>query len=352
VSDGTERPASRISVDVPWRTIFKLLAAAILVWLWLLLWQWILLFVVAVFVALGLDPLVTWLDSHRIKRAYAAPIVVLALLGMLVAFGYFAGGELVAQAQLLGGRVSAVRHELTDRLPAWVVEMLPTGGGGGSQLGSYAMRFGQSLVSGLISIGIAFVLTIYLLLDGRRTYEWLVAFAPHQHRERVRQTAVEGRAAVVAYVRGNALTSLIAAVCAYVFLIAFKVPAPLLLALLTGVFDFVPVIGVFLTAIPMILLALTVSPTAAVATAIFNAVYNAVETYYISPKVYGNQLRLSSLAVILGFALGGELGGVVGALISLPIVALYPTIENIWLRDRLAPEVLQDHRRIEQTEEH
>jgi multisubunit Na+/H+ antiporter MnhB subunit len=126
----------------------------------------------------------------------------------------------------------------------------------------------------------------------------------------------------------------------------------LLLALLTGVFDFVPVIGVFLTAIPMILLALTVSPTAAVATAIFNAVYNAVETYYISPKVYGNQLRLSSLAVILGFALGGELGGGVGALISLPIVALYPTIENIWLRDRLAPEVLQDHRRIEQTEEH
>ena len=140
---------------------------------------------------------------------------------------------------------------------------------------------------------------------------------------------------------------------AYIFLIALKVPAPLLLALLTGIFDFVPVIG----RVPDrdsdgAAGADGVDRLSAIATAIFNAAYNAVETYYISPKVYGNELKLSSLAVILGFAVGAELGGVVGALISLPIVALYPTIENIWLRDRLAPEVLEDHRRIEQTEEH
>ena len=347
----TDEPSTtRISLDIPWRTIFKIFAALVLVWLWLLLWQWILLFVVAAFLALGLDPLVAWLDRHGIRRGYAAPLTVLGLVVLLGGFTYLAGGELIAQAQLLGGRVSDVQSELNNRLPAWLVQMLPKGGG--SQVSDYATRFGRALLGGLMSIGIASILTVYLLLDGRRTYEWLIAFAPHAHRAKVRQTAVEGRQAVIAYVRGNAITSLIAAVCAYVFLIAFKVPAPLLLALLTGVFDFLPVIGVFLTAIPMVLLALSVSTTAAVATAIFNALYNAVETYYISPKVYGNALRLSSLAVILGFAVGAELGGVVGALISLPIVALYPTIESIWLRHRLAPEVIEDHRRIEQTEEH
>jgi predicted PurR-regulated permease PerM len=352
VAPGPSDPGGRTRLDIPWRTIFKTLAAIVIVWLWLRLWQWILLFVVAAFLAVGLDPLVSWLDRHRIRRAYAAPLVVLALAAMLFAFAYFAGGELIAQAELLGGRVADVQKELTQRLPPFLLNLLPKGESGGAQLGDYATSFGHTLVSGLMSIGIALILTVYLLLDGRRTYEWLVAFAPHQHRAKVRQTAVEGRKAVVAYVRGNAVTSLIAAVVAYVFLIALKVPAPLLLALLTGIFDFVPVIGVFLTAIPMILLALTVSTTAGIATAVFNAVYNAVETYYISPKIYGNELKLSSLAVILGFALGAELGGVVGALISLPIVALYPTIEDIWLRDRLAPEVLKDHRRIEKTEEH
>ena len=157
---------------------------------------------------------------------------------------------------------------------------------------------------------------------------------------------------MLAYVRGNAATSALAAVVAYIFLLIAGVPAPLLLALLTGLFDFVPVIGVFLTAIPMVLLALTVSTWVAIATAAFNALYNTVETYYITPKVYGNQLRLSSLAVILAFAIGGELGGVIGALVALPIAAMYPTIEKIWLADRLAPEVVADHRRIERSEEH
>ena len=84
----------------------------------------------------------------------------------------------------------------------------------------------------------------------------------------------------------------------------------------------------------------------------FNAVYNAIENYYIAPKVYGNQMRLSSLAVILAFAVGAELGGVVGALVALPIAAMYPAIESLWLADRLGPGVARDHRRIEQSEEH
>lgn len=340
-------------IDVAGKTIVKVLFAAALVWLWLRLWRWVLLFIVASFLAVGLDPVVSWLEARRLRRAYAAPLVVLVIAGALIAFAYFAGAELIEQTQLLTGRIGDVQKQLADRIPPFLVNMLPSSSAsGGSQISDYATRFGRALVGGLLSIGVALIFTIYLLLDGRRTYEWLVAFAPRELRPRVRQTAVEGRKAVLAYVRGNALTSLIAAICAYVFLLVLGVPAPLLLALLTGIFDFVPVIGVFLTAIPMVLLALTVSTWVAIATAIFNVLYNAVETYYISPKIYGNELKLSSLAVILGFAVGGELGGVVGALISLPIIALYPTIESIWLADRLAPEVIADHRRIEQTEEH
>ena len=340
-------------IDLAGKAIVKVLFAAAVVWLWLRLWRWVLLFIVAAFLAVGLDPVVSWLEARRLRRIYAAPLVVLVIAGALVAFAYLAGAELIEQTRLLTGRIGDVQKELADRIPPPLMEMLPSSSsGGGSQFSDYATGFGRALFSGLLSIGVALILTIYLLLDGRRTYEWLVAFAPRELRPRVRQTAVEGRKAVLAYVRGNALTSLIAAICAYVFLLVLKVPAPLLLALLTGIFDFLPVIGVFLTAIPMVLLALTVSTWVAIATAIFNVLYNAVETYYISPKIYGNQLKLSSLAVILGFAVGGELGGVVGALISLPIIALYPTIESIWLADRLAPEVVADHRRIEQTEEH
>jgi len=341
-----------VTIDVPWRSILRILTVVVLVWLWMRLWDWVLLLVISIFLAVGLDPVVTWLEAHRIRRTYAAPLVIVILAALLVAFGYFAGAELLAQARLLGGRISDVQRNATDMIPPFIRELLPDGSSGGSMMADYGVRLGQSIASGVLSLGIALILTIYFLLDGRRTYEWLVAFAPRDKRDRVRRTAIEGRDAVKAYVRGNAATSALAAVCAYLFCVIAGVPAPLLLGLLTGVFDFVPVIGVFLTLFPMILLALTVSMWTAIATAAFNAAYNAVETYYITPKVYGSQLRLSSLTVILAFAIGAELGGVIGALVALPIAAMYPTIESIWLADRLAPEVTADHRRIEHTKEH
>jgi predicted PurR-regulated permease PerM len=63
-------------------------------------------------------------------------------------------------------------------------------------------------------------------------------------------------------------------------------------------------------------------------------------------------MRLSDLAVILAFAAGAELGGVIGALIALPFAAMYPAIERIWFVDRLGPEAVREHRRIEQSKEH
>ena len=76
--------------------------------------------------------------------------------------------------------------------------------------------------------------------------------------------------------------------------------------------------------------------------------YHMIENYYIGPKVYGDRLRLSNLAVILAFAVGAEIGGVVGALLALPFAALYPVIERVWLREYLTRDAVETHRRLEQ----
>ena len=342
--------ARRLRIDITGRSLVKAVIAVALVWAWMRLWRWVLLLVIAAFIAVGLDPIVKWLDARGVKRPYGSTLVVGTLAALLVAFTYIAGAELLEQGRMLGGRIDELHQELARRIPAG---LLPQQQGDSQGLfAGYAERLGRAVVGGVFSIGVALVLTVYLLIDGRRTYEWLVAFAPPAARPRVRETAQAARDAIVGYVRGNIVTSVVAAVTAYVFLRVLGVPAAMLLALLTGLFDLIPVLGIFLTVVPMVLLALTVSTTAAIATVVFNAVYNAFENYYLAPKVYGNQMRLSSLAVILAFAAGAELGGVVGALIALPIAAVYPAIESIWLADRLGTEVARDHRRIEATDEH
>jgi predicted PurR-regulated permease PerM len=339
-------------IDISGRTIVKVLCAALVVWLWMRLWQWVLLLIVAAFLAVGLDPAVGWLEARGIRRAYGAVLTVLVLAGGILAFTYIAGAELADQGKVVVKRFAEVQQDIGDRIPPALKNALPKAEGADNRPVAYLVRVGQSIVNAVVSISVAFILTIYLLVDGRRTYQWLVAFAPRSERPRVHRTALESRRAIRAYVVGNAITSGLAAVTAYVFLTILNVPAALLLALLTGLFDFIPVLGIILSAVPMFVLAMTVSTTAAVLTIVFNAAYNAIENYYISPKVYGREMRLSSLAVILAFAVGAEVAGIVGALIALPFAAMYPTIEHIWLAGRLGPEVPDAHRRIEQMPEH
>ena len=74
--------------------------------------------------------------------------------------------------------------------------------------------------------------------------------------------------------------------------------------------------------------------------------FNAVENYIIAPKVYGRELELSNLAVLVAVAIGGQLGGVMGALLALPIAATYPIVERNWLRPHLASDTIERHSRL------
>jgi predicted PurR-regulated permease PerM len=163
----------------------------------------------------------------------------------------------------------------------------------------------------------------------------------------VEQTLVECERVIFAYVSGNLILSFIAFVCTLVALSLLKVPAALLLAVVAGVSDMLPVIGFILGAFPTILLALTVSPTTALLVAAFYIAYNTVETYVIGPWAYGDRLKLSNVVIILAFIVGAEIAGVIGALIALPVAAIYPAIEHIWLRDQLGADTVREHKQIE-----
>ncbi len=75
--------------------------------------------------------------------------------------------------------------------------------------------------------------------------------------------------------------------------------------------------------------------------------YHFVENYLIVPAVYGKQLRLSTLTVILALGIAGALTGVIGAILVLPLVAAYPIVERIWLRPVVGEEPLKDHAALE-----
>lgn len=338
-----------LSIEVPWRTILKLIAAVALVWLWTQLWDIVLVFVVAVLCAIALEPVVEWLVRRGLPRWGATALVTLSLTGLVAGFVWMTWSSLNDQTQFVGQRFGDLEQRALKSLPPWLNRAL--GGKSPEQLQSQIapiiLHLGQSLLSAVVVVILGFVLTMYLLLEGRRTRDWLMAFVPQDKRSRMERTLAESEEAIFGYVAGNVATSVFATIFVLVVLSILKVPAALLLALIAGLCDFIPVIGFAMSAIPAMVLAATVSQTAAILVLVLYGAYHLAENYLISPWVYGDRLKLSNVAVILAFAVGASLAGVIGALIALPIAAIYPAIERIWLKNELPADTVRQHRAIE-----
>jgi predicted PurR-regulated permease PerM len=343
-----EPDEQRIGIDIPWSTIAKILSAAALVWVWLTLVQLVLVLIVAVLLAVALNPVVDWFERHEWPRWGAAALIFVALLAATGLFGWLTWTSVTAQASFAGAHISEVEHQLLDKLPAWMRQAagLNAGEGVTSSLGAWMLRLGRSAISAAVVSLLGLILTMYLVVEAKATSEWLLAFVPRARRGRAEQTLAEAQRVIFAYVAGNVLTSILATVFVFVLLSVMKVPAALLLALIAGVFDFVPVIGFIASSVFAVAMALTVSSSAAFIVAGLYLAYHLVENYLISPWAYGDRLKLSNVAVILAFAAGGELAGVIGALIALPVAAAYPAIERIWLREQLPDDTVREHQQL------
>ena len=339
---------TRTRVDITFATFLRAALVVALVWMWWLLWRWVLVFVLAALVAVALDPIVQWLEGRGVRRAYGAVLTGLALVLLLAGFAWAAGASIAEQSRVLGTRIVEARDIVWPRIPPQLQQAATAIAPPGQTL----TRAARAVTAGLAGIGLALVLTVYLLLDGRRTCDWLLAFVPGVHQARMHQTVSAAHRVAAAYVRGNVITSVLCAACTWIVLALLQVPAALVLGLLAGICDFVPVIGFIISAAPAVLLGATVSPMVAAAVAAFFVLYNLVENYYIQPKVYGRELRLSDLAVIAAFLAGAELGGVLGALVALPLAAMYPAIERIWFTRPDLADTADAHQQIEVQERH
>ncbi len=354
-----EDPPRRVRIVIPFATIAKLLAAALFVWVVLKLWLLFLVLLVAVLIAVTLHPVVAWLQRRGLSRGLAIAVMGLTLLGLILSFAVFVLPPLVAQLIRLAENFPAYRERVEQHIPANQPFLKEIAGEIFDLPSSPGIRawLNQPLLWGKIAVGVIaltfflYVLAMYLLLDGKRVYAWLLAYVPRRFRKRMADTVPEVSDVVFAYVGGQLVTSVLTTVVAFGILVGFGVPGAVPLALLAGIVDVIPIVGVIISTAPAVLMALTVSPVAGVGVLLFYVLYHIVESYVLVPRIYGRRLQLSTLAVLLALIVGGTLQGIVGAFLILPLVAAYPIIERIWLHDYLSSEVIHDHTALERAAE-
>jgi predicted PurR-regulated permease PerM len=348
-----------VHFHVPTITLVKIGLTLLVVWAGLRLWPEFVFLLISLLLAVALHPVITMLERRGLSRGAVVSLLTLMMVGLTVLLVTLVFTSLAEQLSKLAQDFPALRDRVQNRLPAHYpivkravneIFALPSSPEVAARL-KQPLALGSTALSGAVSVFFTLIVTIYLLLDGKRLYAWLIAYVPRIHRERMAETAEEVSLVVYAYVRGQAITSLFFAVYTAVVLYALQVPAAMPLAVLAGLCDVIPVVGIIIATIPALLLAVTVSPAAAGMVAALYLLYHIVESYFIVPRVYGHRLRLSTLAVILALLAGSTLQGLIGAVLVLPLVAAYPIIERIWLASYLGSEVVKDHRALSKAHE-
>ena len=348
-----------VHFHLPTQTIVKVLLAALITWAGIRLSSEFILLIVSIIIAVALHPLVVRMEKRGTSRGTVIVLMAAALVLVAVLMVTFVFTSLADQITRLAHDFPSFRGRIDERLPAKYpmlkklvseVFALPYSPEVAAQL-KQPLALGTTAVSGVMAVFFTVILTLYFLLDGRRLYAWLLAYIPRRHRDKMAVTVDEVSEVVYAYVRGQVITSLLFSIYVAIVLSVFRVPAAVPLALMAGFCDVIPVVGIIVATVPAVLLALTVSPTAALAVLCLYVVYHLVESYFIVPRIYGQRLRLSTLAVLLALVAGNTLAGLIGAVLVLPLVAAYPIIERIWLARYLNPEVIRDHKALAKSAE-
>ena len=352
------RPPPARRDRVPVRTIavtigMVLATAAIL----LLAWEvrrvltWI---VVAALLAVVLGPVVDLVERRlHLRRALATLLVfllvVLAFAGILAAFirplvkegGQFAdrAPAYVDQARSGRGPVGALikRYKLdqyVQRNQARLREL-------GSRITTPALTVLRSVASTVVALVTVFVLVFLMVLQGPKLLAaWLEAL-PERRRERVRRVAADCSRAVVGYMTGNLVISVIAGLLTYVVLWIMGVPYKGVVALFVGFADLIPLVGATLGAVVAIAVAALHSLPAAIVVLVFFILYQQFENHVLQPVIMSRTVELSALTVLVSILLGVELLGFLGALLAIPVAGIVHVIARDLYdgyRGRLKPE--------------
>lgn len=302
---------------------------------------------VAFFLALGLEPAASWFVKHKLPRWAATTLVFVIFLVLMGGFVAAAIPPLAQQAHQLIEQAphyvqqaqdhSSLIGRINDRFHLQQRITDAANGSGGAVLEDLVSA--GTAVAGAIADGlVVIVLTVYFLVEMPRIRTTLYRLIPHTRRPRAILIGDEVFAKVGAYVLGNVLISVIAALGTFVWLYAFGVPYPLLLGIFVGLFDLIPVVGSTIAGVVVAAVALTVSLPVCIATIVFFIVFRLGEDYLLVPKIIGRVVQVPALTTVIAVLIGGALLGIVGALVAIPIAAalqlltqevLYPRLDAV-----------------------
>ena len=288
-----------------------------------------------------LNPIVDFMEKHRINRLVAITIVFI-LIALLLIWGLAVAipslqHQIVSFAKNLPANLKKsnkiIQDFLENRISDDVKPQLEEiANNFSNQVTTWASHFSSKAVnwvSTLISTASQVIVAIiimpfilfYLLRDGKNLKSYLIKFMPTKFRDPVGQILTDVNTQLANYVRGQVTVAIIVAIMFIIFFKIIGLRYAVTLGVTAGILNLVPYLGSFLAMLPALVLGLIAGPIMLLKVIVVFIVEQTIEGRFVSPLILGSQLNIHPINVLFVLLTAGSMFGIWGVLLGIPIYA-------------------------------
>ena len=289
-----------------------------------------------------LKPAVDFMEARRMPRSVASAIAIIAFILVLAALASIISRSVLPSFQRFVAELPTIGQSLqqlpifsdTDFIKDEFVNILDRLRSVGAELLRASLSFLLVAFGKVIDFVIIIFVSFYLLKDGLTIKLWLADLFPHTARRRVLRLFDTLLIALRAYICSQIVMCVITGVVVFAYFKLMGLPYASVFALLSGVSEFIPVLGPTVASTLGTLMTASVMRELTVQTALFYVALTQVNHNIVYPALVGKSLHLHPVAVILGVVFGGEILGAAGMFLAVPFIVIVKIVITDIYRDR------------------
>jgi predicted PurR-regulated permease PerM len=317
-------------------------------------------FIVFIAIVLGtvLRPVVTWLHQRGLPRVAGVILVYVLLFALLAGFLLLLSPLVIEQGITIASAVPVYYQDLREGminysnplivqlsafLPAVLPGLRPVQQTGVDVMASAGQVAGYvTVVARFIFISVVvLMLAFYWILDGPRVIQSFLMLVPQDRRESIGDLVAAMETKVGFYIAGQGFLCLVIGVMALIAYLLIGLPNALVLALVAGVLEAVPMIGPLLGAVPAALVALSLGPDKLIWVIVATVIIQQLENSLLVPRVMKKAVGVNPFVTLLALFAFGSFYGLAGALMAIPMAAMIQLILNhfVFHPDATEPDI-------------
>jgi len=346
ISNGMEKKESGITINITTGTIIKTVLVLVLFYALYFLRDLVLVIITSIVLASALEPATKWFLKYKFPRVLAVLAVYIITIGSFIGLFYaFIPPLLDETAQFV-----SVAPKYIESFKFWN----PLNAGNTEAVGKISEAFSlqeiisnvrdtvagvsggffqavSSIFGGALSFILIIVLSFYFAVQETGVDDFLKIITPLKHQKYVIGLWKRSQLKIGLWMQGQILLAVIIAVLVFLGLTILDVPYALMLALLAGVFELIPIFGPILAAVPAVLLGFLMDGggvTTGVMVALFYVIIQQFENHLIYPLVVRKVVGVPPILVILALIIGIKIAGFLGIILAVPAAAALMELAN------------------------